>query len=122
MRAVVDANAHPAVLAALLEGVTRASAILIDRLDMPPLYASGVRYRREPRGRERWQLAPQTEALGYGDCEDLATWRAAELRLDGIAARPVVYRSGPRQLHVVVALPDGSIEDPSRVLGMGSRR
>ena len=122
MRAVVDADAHPAVLAALLEGVTRASAILIQRLGLPPLYASGVVYRREPRGRERWQLAPQTDALGYGDCEDLATWRAAELRLVGVGARPVVYRAGPRQLHVVVAYPDGTIEDPSRVLGMGAKR
>ena len=121
MRAVVDTSHHPAVLAALLEGLTQASAILIARLGLPPLYHAGVRYQREPRGRERWQLAPQTYADGVGDCEDLATWRAAELRLAGVDARPVVYRAGRRQLHVVVATPDG-YEDPSRVLGMGRHR
>lgn len=121
MRATVTTSHHPAVLAALLEGLTQASAILIARLGLPPLYHAGVIYQREPRGRERWQLAPQTYEAGVGDCEDLATWRAAELRLAGVDARPYVYRSGPRQLHVVVATPDG-IEDPSRVLGMGRRR
>jgi hypothetical protein len=120
VRAVVDASAHPAVLAALLEGLTAASAILIRRLGIPPLYHSGVRYQREPRGRERWQLAPETYDRGVGDCEDLATWRAAELRLEGVAARPLVYRAGPRQLHVIVATEHG-YEDPSRVLGMGKK-
>jgi hypothetical protein len=119
VRAVVDnLSAHPAVLAALLEGLTRANVELLRRAPLPPLYRSGVRYQREPRGRERWQLAPQTYALGIGDCEDLATWRAAELRLAGYAARPVVYRTGPRTLHVVVLRDDGQPEDPSRVLGM----
>lgn len=117
MRALVDTPHDPAVLAALLEGVTRASAILLRNDDLPALYESGVRYRREPQGRERWQLAPHTYHFGYGDCEDLSTWRAAELRVAGYAARPVVYRSGPRTLHVVVVTPWG-VEDPSRVLGM----
>ena len=96
-----------------------ASALLIERLGLPPLYQAHVRYRREPRGRERWQLAPETYQLGYGDCEDLATWRAAELWLGGWPARPVVYRAGPHQLHVIVNKGDGTYEDPSRVLGMG---
>jgi hypothetical protein len=117
MRVVVDSPADPAILEALLEGLTAANARLITLLGLPPLYESGVRYKRERKGRERWQLAPQTAKAGIGDCEDLATWRAAELRLDGVDAWPRVVRTGPRTLHVLVETDDG-YEDPSRVLGM----
>ena len=62
----------------------------------PPLYRAGVRYRREP--------------------------RVAELRETGVPARPC-FRSrkhGKRRVyHIMVCLPDGAVEDPSRVLGMG---
>jgi type II secretory pathway pseudopilin PulG len=84
---------------------------------LPPIYAAGVRYiRRDPN--ERWQLPSETMARGGGDCEDLATWRAAELRIGGEAARVIVYRSAPGVLHAVVRRADGRIEDPSRRLGM----
>lgn len=123
MRPTFATPSRPEILEALLDGWTTANVRLIQLYGLPPLYESGVRYRREPRGRERWQLAPTTASLGYGDCEDLATWRAAELRLDhGIPAYAAVYRAGPRLLHVVVRFPDGSIEDPSRILGMGRKR
>lgn len=122
MRPSVTVGADPLTLSALLSGWVAANRVLMARRPLPPLYASGVRYRREPRGRERWQLAPETYRRGVGDCEDLATWRAAELQLAGIDAQAAVYQTNRRgQLHVVVALPDGSVEDPSRVLGMGWR-
>lgn len=87
---------------------------------IPPIYSSGVRYRREPPGSERWQLPSQTLSKGEGDCEDLASWRAAELRVSGEDpyARAVVVRSGPRTWHAVVRRGDGSYEDPSAALGM----
>lgn len=98
---------------------------------VPPLYVSGVRYAREPRGcndtscrEERFDSAPIVLARGWGDCDDLAPWRSAELEVSGIPARPLVYRTpasrpGSDRWHVIVLLPDGSIEDPSRLLGMG---
>jgi hypothetical protein len=89
---------------------------------MPPLYRSGVRYRREPDRSEKWRTIPVVMAAGHGDCEDLAAWRIAELRQAGIAARPCFRyrRHGSRRVyHIMVCLPDGTIEDPSRVLGMG---
>jgi hypothetical protein len=83
-----------------------------------PLYQSGVRYRREwPR--EEWLAIPLVKARGFGDCEDLAAWRAAELQeRSGIPARaiPLKVRSG---WHIVVQTGPGTIEDPSRRLGMG---
>lgn len=89
----------------------------------PLLYASGVRYAREPAGAERWATSPLVLARGVGDCEDLACWRAAELRLRGDHAARVVSTaqqlSPTRRLyHVLVRHGDGRLEDPSRQLGM----
>ena len=121
MRSTVEVGADPETLTALLSGYARAATVDLSRRRLPPLYAAGVRYQREPRGRERWQLPRETFRRGVGDCEDLSIWRSGELQLRGVDAWPLVYRSGRRTLHVVVAMPDGSIEDPSRILGMGSR-
>jgi len=128
MRAELDIpdrlGAH--ALDAALEGLTElAQAELTDPQiagGWPTLYTSGVRYERE-HGTERWQTPSQTIAAGRGDCEDLGTWRAAELRVSGEdpTARARVIRSGPRTWHVVVDREGGAyIEDPSTILGMGS--
>lgn len=85
---------------------------------LPALYQSGVRYRREPPGQEVWQLPHQTMALGYGDCEDLASWRVAELRIAGENAKLVFRRSGRRLWHALVRRGNGELEDPSKILGM----
>lgn len=90
--------------------------------DTPPLYRSGVRYHREPRGYEQWLQIPCVLAQRWGDCEDLAAWRVAELRKDGIDAWPCFqWRKLQTALvyHIVVCLPNGLVEDPSRILGMG---
>lgn len=96
-------------------------AILISGLgdNFPDLYESHVRYQHEPPGRERWLNVGELLHVGAGDCEDLACWRAAELRVrhgEHAFARPV--RGGPNTIHIVVERGDGSIEDPSRMLGM----
>jgi len=113
-----------AAVDAALEGLVRLGvAELAERetsgAALPPLYESGVRYERE-HGTENWLLPSQALALGRADCEDLASWRAAELRVTGEDpdARAHVIRSGPRTWHAVVARSDGTAEDPSRRLGM----
>ena len=103
------------------------AATLIDRHQIrsgyvPPLYETGVIYRRERHhtlpGLERIQSAEETYLIGYGDCDDLAPWRAAELQLRGIDARAVVIRSPGVGYHVIVVYPSGRVEDPSARLGM----
>lgn len=86
----------------------------------PRLMRSGVRYRREIKPSvERFQRIPEIIRRGSGDCEDLASWRCAELRYyDRIAAVPWILNPRPRLFHVVVRLPNGRIEDPSAALGM----
>lgn len=95
----------------------------------PRLYESGVRYCRERdvedeiyHREERWRTVPAVLQGKHGDCEDLASFRAAELVVTGedTAARPHIREVIPGCWHVVVLRGDDTFEDPSRVLGMGS--
>lgn len=88
----------------------------------PSVYDAGVVYQREPRTiagmrREDWLSTPHILQRGVADCEDLSAAVAAELQVEGIAARAVVIPvSGG--YHVVVRYPNGRVEDPSARLGM----
>lgn len=120
---VIPSPLTASALTGALEGLTAQNAAwLAGHPSAPPLYESGVRYRRERRGQEEWRTLPELLASGHGDCEDLATARAAELNVSGedpdayALARPTRKRG---LWHIVVARGDGTIEDPSRVLGMG---
>lgn len=89
----------------------------------PPLYEAGVKYTREPEGSEVWQTWRFVFATKKADCEDLSGARTAELWAAGeTAARPTVKRISPRLRHIMVRRADGTIEDPSLILGMHERR
>jgi len=82
-----------------------------------------VRYERyDPN--EEWKTWAQlmdelrTKGIATGDCEDLASAVAGELRFAGIPARTYVYKSGPSLYHVVVKTDRWGILDPSRGAGM----
>jgi hypothetical protein len=142
--------AHFAPLQIALEGLTELDTWQIQKRRnqvarglapdaLPPLYESGVRYKEEAPGHEDWLDTPAVLHQGDADCEDLAAWRCAELRADGIDAEPVIkWQWIPRDMmiaqgypadklptrgvwlvHCCVRYPDGSIEDPSKILGMG---
>lgn len=104
-----------------------------------PMYMTGVRYKEDPAGREDWRDLFSVMKRGYGDCDNLVAWRCAELRAAGVAAEPVIkWQHLPRELalklgfpprivpsgglsmvHCLVRFPNGHIEDPSKLLGMG---
>jgi hypothetical protein len=95
----------------------------------PPLYGGRFRYQREDYTGifpEDWRDAAEVVSRRGGDCEDLAAYRAAELRAQGHpGARPMFRavrrtRGGRGRLfHIVVTPGDGGdLEDPSRLLGM----
>lgn len=115
-------------LGVLLSALTEINVLELNAYPhIPDLYTSGVRYENEPVGVEDWTDILTTISRGYGDCEDLACWRAAELRVrHGIDARPYFSfrKVGPGKTlyHIQVAYPDGRIEDPSKALGMGLKR
>jgi hypothetical protein len=129
-----------AVLEHLLEALTAACAgYLLTFPHTPRLYESGVVYEEEPPGRDEWQDTPDTIARRNGDCEDLACWRMAELRVYGedkaarwhitVADIPdergelvttyhiQILRSAPGP-HTRPGARGEPIEDPSRILGM----
>lgn len=116
-------EAKDRALAGLLEALIAVNfSWLREHPSAPWLYESGVRYEEEPPGRDDWQDIPETIALRVGDCEDLGCWRIAELRARQFEnAMPFVKRStvGRRTVyHVAVRRADGTVEDPSRTLGM----
>lgn len=107
-------------LSAALEGLTALAVQEIASGKVPrPLYESAVKYRRE--SPDIWSPPSRVLARGYGDCEDLACWRAAELQLAGVPARAEARRASRRMWHVIVRHPDGTEEDPSKQLGMKGR-
>lgn len=101
---------------------------------VPPIYESGVRYMEEPVNQaklgggptyrvEEFAAIPAVIERGWGDCDDLAPWRCAELRENGEAAKVRIQwkknvASGQKLFHIVVRRADGRIEDPSLLLGM----
>jgi hypothetical protein len=111
-------------------------------IPFPPLYLSGAYYEEDPYGREDWRdvwSCLEKIASGHGiDCDNCVCWRVAELRVAGVAAEPVIkwqhlpcelarslgYGAAPEEglwlVHCCVRFPDGTIEDPSKLLGMGA--
>lgn len=119
-RAEYARQLYPAALDALV-----AASIAGRALDRRSLYSTGLRYLRECCG-EVWRVWPVPLWRGGGDCEDLAAARVAELRESGVPAFLELRASAQldsvaRLWHVLVRLPGGATEDPSRELGMGTR-
>lgn len=109
----------------MLESLVKCNGIYLDSHPKTPLlYRAGVVYQRERIGEEEWLDIPNVLQQGSGDCEDLAAWRVAELRKQGIAAKCYLKwrsRAGLTVYHVQVMLPGNVIEDPSKKLGMNGR-
>lgn len=86
---------------------------------MSPLYESGIRYGFP--GKLAWYTAPILYRKKKGDCKDLACLRVAELHLLGEKGAQVdLLQVNPRLWHVRVKRANGTIEDPSKRLGMGA--
>lgn len=107
-----------ASLEAAVRGLVALNVALMRRQGgVPRLYTTRVRYRREPRGVEQWRTADRVVRSGFGDCEDLAAYRAAELIVHrGEPARVIVTRTARRTWHARVQRANGRVEDPSKVM------
>ena len=111
------------VLLFALEALVNIDRIEIRKKRLPPLYKAGVRYVREE-DTEVWQDAITILRNREGDCEDLACYRIAELRNNGKKVQPYIrYKVGKDGYiyHVMVLRANGTLEDPSRILGMGRK-
>jgi hypothetical protein len=115
--------ASPGTYSAALEGLTGVNEILMRRdPSIPPLYESGAHWELRPKDPSdtRWRYADEVATDGWGDCQALAAYRAAELRVKGAdpSAHVRVYPTGENKYHAVVARGNGLVEDPSVALGM----
>ncbi len=104
--------------------------------DLQQLRALLTRMNQEPevqdlierilRGVEIFLDIPALYKRGKGDCNELAPVRIAELWQAGVDAGPHLIKEkglgGGWTYHAAVLHPDGSSEDPSRILGMGDPR
>jgi len=122
--ALPDDIVSPATIAAALEASTVANEALAQRGALPDIEHAIrdklIRWRPEPfTDGEHFDLAPEVLRRGWGDCDDLAPWLAAQLRHEGEDARAIAVRSGPTKYHAVVEREDGQILDPSKWAGMG---
>lgn len=87
----------------------------------PTLYASGVRYRRDPPGVEDWQTIPEILDRRFADCKSLAAMRVAEILARGGKAFVQFHwrdQNDGATWHIYVQYLDGRQEDPSALLGM----
>jgi hypothetical protein len=89
----------------------------------PKLYESGVTYDyKDEIDAPVWQDISYSLATKKADCKDFAAWRCAELLEAGIDCKPRIQWQeidGVYRFHALVEYPDGTTEDPSRLLGMG---
>jgi hypothetical protein len=122
--AVPEEHVAKDVLNAGLEAVTRVNQRLLQNGQVPPFRDAGpgsaVRWQPEPPGAERFDHAAKVLQRGWGDCDDLAPWHAASLRMTGEDpwARAIVVKSGPNRWHALVRRSDRRIDDPSAEAGM----
>ncbi len=132
MKMEIDLGDHPSwrssrmmglALKPILEALTTVNFMFLKTHSVPALYQSGVRYRNEPREwpNEHFDSVPVVLMRQWGDCDDLAPWRCAELRALGERAQiRIQWKRLPqgRLFHIVVRRQNGMIEDPSALLGM----
>lgn len=122
--AIPEAHVTKPVLDAALESVTRLNEQLLQEGKAPTfqeaLKTKGIQWKPEPPGQEHFDHAGIVAHRGHGDCDDLAPWEAASLRVTGTdpGAKAVVVRSGPHMWHAIVERSDGSHADPSKAAGM----
>lgn len=124
---IPEAHVSQPVLEAAAEAVTRLDEDLIRKGEAPDFHAALerglVKWQPEPPGEERFDNAVKVISRGWGDCDDLAPWRAASARASGEdpGARAIMVRKSPTLWHAMVQMSDGKIEDPSEEAGMRSR-
>jgi hypothetical protein len=111
-----DEDRHFAPIIPLLEGLIKVNEWHIRRAlrraqkglgyPIPPLYASGVRYKEDPPGQENWKDCLAVLADGHGDCDRLVAWRVGELRVAGYPAEPIIkWRTVPKDVMIGLGYP-----------------
>jgi len=100
-----------------LELVVQANMkFLREHPEAPRFFESGVRYQLDDSDTNEWLTIPQILERGWGDCDQLAPWFAAELRLQGYSGvkvrlvKPSARPEDERVRHAVVYCPGAARE------------
>lgn len=123
--AIPESHVDAPVLNSALEAVTRLNEEMIRSGEVPTfeeaLKKYGIKWKPEPPGAEHFDHAQTVMRRRWGDCDDLAPWQAASLRVtnEDPNAKAEVYKSGNKRWHAIVSRGDGSTDDPSKRAGMG---
>lgn len=90
---------------------------------LPAVYQAGIVWKKPPDSEDMVDI-PTILRRGWGHCLHVSCWRAAELREQGINATIHITRQRlgadkkGRLFHVLLRLPGGKTECPSKILGM----
>lgn len=124
--AVPEDHVKKPVLDAALESVTRLNEEMLKAGKVPTFQegAHGIQWQPEPPGAEHFDHAAKVLGRGHGDCDDLAPWHAASLRVtnEDPGAKAVVKRVADDRWHALVKRSDGTYDDPSLTAGMPGKR
>lgn len=89
---------------------------------LPDLYKSGAKYIPQPSAACAFRSPKDVHSRKGGDCKQLVVWRIAELREKARenATPRIIWLADKKGLsaHAQVRRADGTIEDPSLILGM----
>ncbi len=116
---VIDDSHETELLQAILNKLVELDEEFLETCPMlPAVYKSGVRY--EPSYMGAYKDIRTILRQGYAEVDSLASWRCAELRLQGEDAHPVIVKvtkpDGGIVYTVRVKRGDGSIEDVVEML------
>jgi hypothetical protein len=114
----VDDENGPWAVKLLMDALICIWGRYLSRHQFPKLYSCRIRYQQEPNAGqyEVWKSPAQTFEDGWGDCDDLVLWRAAELVAAGERAscQTIARRNAAGvRMHVRVRRQSGKEEDPS---------
>lgn len=118
-----DSAVTPEAINSALDSVTRVNEHMLIQGLVPlaaEAIAQGVQWSAEPPGEESFDNAQEVWRRGWGDCDDLAPYHAASLRVTGVdpGAAAKVIRTGPNTWHALVQRSNGDVDDPSAWAGM----
>lgn len=123
IQVTIPGEPNAETLGIALEAATRLAQHDLASGEIPPIedaIKGGIEWQEEPPGEESFDKPSTVLERGWGDCDDLAPWLAAEMRETEFdtGASAIAIPSGPNQWHAIVRGTDGEVYDPSVWAGM----
>lgn len=123
IQVTIPGEPNAETLGIALEAATRLAQHDLASGEIPPIedaIKGGIEWREEPPGQESFDKPSTVLERGWGDCDDLGPWLAAEMRETGFdpGASAIAIPSGHNTWHAIVRGSEGDVYDPSVWAGM----